>query len=92
MRGNSETYDATASGNARPFVLDRRRHGLGPRLARATWPARQALDGAWDDFPCNVLGHRWKELPASFRSRQAKAQRKVEFACARCNLRAGFTS
>lgn len=37
---------------------------------------------------CRVIGHRWVEVPVSFRGRQAT----MRFKCARCPLMGGFTN
>lgn len=73
---------------------ERRRQDLRGRLARATFPLRQALDRVLDGFPCNVplLGHDWVEIPPSLRSARARAEGRLEFACSRCSTRAGFRS
>lgn len=71
-----------------PFP-DRRRRDLRGRVARATYPVRYAVGGFIDSFPCNVIGHRWVELPDPRRRREG---RRMRFRCARCQMRAGFTN
>lgn len=76
----------------RPRGRERRDRTLGGRVARATFPARQAADEWLSGFPCNVISHRWVEIPPSLRSPRARAAGVVQFSCARCGERAGFTS
>lgn len=71
---------------------ERRRRGLRPLLARATWPVRRVVDRAIGGFPCNLVGHRWNEVPRSLRSPAARAMGRLEFACRRCSTRAGFSN
>lgn len=69
---------------------DRRRHGLGPLLARATFPARQAADEFLGGLPCSAVGHKWTEIPPSLRSKSERAAGKIPFVCRRCSIRSGF--
>lgn len=76
-------------------TTERRRRDFRGRLARATWPAREALDGFLDDLgdlPCRVLGHRWREVPELLRRSSHSDGRKMRFKCSRCFLTAGFTN
>jgi hypothetical protein len=69
--------------------IERRRRDLPGRLARATWPARRVLSGAVQNFPCNVIGHRWVEIPRAQRRTKHDDGRRMRFKCARCRLIAG---
>lgn len=40
-------------------------------------------------LPCRLLGHRWVEVPRSFRGRKGE---KMRFQCSRCNMMGGFTN
>ena len=74
---------------------DRRRHDVVGRFARATFPVRSGVDEFLDglgDLPCRVLGHRWKEVPASHLSARARDAHRMRFRCARCHLMGGFSN
>ncbi len=68
---------------------ERRRRDLRGRVARATYPVRSALGGFIDGMPCNVIGHRWAEVPDLSRRREG---RKMRFKCRRCGANGGFTN
>ena len=68
---------------------ERRRQGLGPRVARAAFPVRRAIDSFLVDFPCNVIGHRWVELRGP---RQPVGPRRMVFRCRRCSRVGGFSN
>lgn len=70
---------------------DRRRHGFVPRVARITWPARNAADEFLGAFPCNLIGHRWVEIPQSLRRSARSDGWRLRFACSRCSQQGGFT-
>jgi hypothetical protein len=61
-------------------------------MARATYPAREALAGAMEDLPCRVLGHAWVEVPESLRRSAKSDGAKMRFRCRRCSLVAGFSN
>jgi len=71
-----------------PFP-ERRRRDLRGRVARATYPVRYAVGELVDGFPCNVIGHRWVEIPDPHGRREG---RKIRFRCSRCSMTAGFTN
>jgi hypothetical protein len=71
-----------------PFP-ERRRRDLRGQVARATYPVRSAVGEFIGAFPCNVIGHRWIEVPDPRRRREG---RKVRFTCSRCSMSAGFTN
>jgi hypothetical protein len=68
---------------------ERRRRDLPGRLARATWPARRALGTFVEGLPCNVIGHKWVEIPKSLRLTKYSDGRRMRFKCSRCNMIAG---
>lgn len=68
---------------------DRRRRDVSGRLARATWPARRTFRGIVENFPCNVIGHRWVEIPRALRRTNRNDGRRMRFKCSRCGLVAG---
>jgi hypothetical protein len=72
-------------------TYERRRRGFGPRVARLTFPARRAAGEFADGFPCNLLGHKWVEIPRSVRRTQPGDPARIRFACSRCSLPADFT-
>jgi hypothetical protein len=69
---------------------ERRRRDLRGRLARATYPVRNAVGEFIDGMPCNVIGHKWVE--ASGRARRLQGDKKMHFKCSRCNAIASFTN
>jgi hypothetical protein len=69
---------------------DRRRRDLRGRVARATYPARQAVGEFILALPCRFVGHRWVEASRSVR--RERGRRKMRFKCSRCQLRAGFSN
>jgi hypothetical protein len=71
-----------------PFP-ERRRRDLRGRVARATYPVRNAVGEFIGGFPCNVIGHRWIEVPDPGRR---KENRKMRFRCSRCSMSAGFSN
>lgn len=79
-----------------PAGRDRRRRDLAGRVARATYPMRAALghsEHPVGGFLCSVLGHTTaREVPYSLRSRHARAEGLVEYACPRCGGRLGTTT
>jgi hypothetical protein len=75
---------------ATTYLFERRRRDLRGRVARASYPVRQALGEFASGFPCNVIGHRWIEVRPGFGG--VAAQGKMHFKCARCALSAGFTN
>jgi hypothetical protein len=68
---------------------ERRRRDLRGRVARATYPARSAVGEFIEGLPCNVIGHRWVEVPDPQRR---QAGRKMRFRCSRCFMTGGFTN
>jgi hypothetical protein len=68
---------------------ERRRRDLPGRLARATWPARQAIGSFVEGLPCNVIGHRWVEIPKALRRSKLSEGRHLRFKCSRCGMVAG---
>ena len=77
-------------------VPERRRRDVVGRIARATFPARFVLRESVSDFiagfPCNVIGHRWLEVPSSHLSARARTAHRMRFKCSRCFLTAGFSN
>lgn len=71
---------------------ERRRRDLVGRLARATWPAKQAFDDLTQDLPCRILGHKWVEVPATHMSARARDAHRMRFKCSRCYLTGGFSN
>ena len=69
--------------------IERRRRDLPGRMARATWPARQAVGGFVEGLPCNVIGHRWIEIPKAQRLVMFSDGKRLRFKCTRCGLIAG---
>lgn len=49
---------------------------------------KAAIAEFFDAFPCNLIGHRWREVPRSFRGRQTT----MRFQCSRCHRIGGFTN
>lgn len=78
--------------NPAAAVRDRRRHDLAGRVARATYPDREAAAGAMESLPCRLLGHRWVEVPESLRRSARSDGAKMRFRCSRCSLVAGFSN
>jgi hypothetical protein len=72
--------------------LDRRKRDVRGRLARATWPARQAVDSFLEDFPCNMIGHHWVEVPEVLRRSSRNDGKRLRFKCSRCYMTGGFSS
>ena len=68
---------------------ERRRRDLRGRVARVTYPARYAIEEFVGGLPCNVIGHRWVEVPDPVRR---QAGRKMRFECTRCYMTGGFTN
>lgn len=73
-----------------PLRRERRRRDLRGRLARATYPVRNAVGEFVDGMPCNLIGHHWVEVSRAVRL--AHADRKMHFKCSRCQMTAGFTN
>jgi hypothetical protein len=71
---------------------DRRRHDLAGRVARATYPIRFVANSWIGDFPCNIIGHHWVEIPKTFRISATSDGSKMRFKCSRCYLIAGFSN
>ena len=63
---------------------ERRRRDLPGRLTRATWPARRAVGSFVEGLPCNVIGHRWVEIPLAKRRSQFSDPKQVRFRCTHC--------
>ena len=78
------------------MTLDRRRHDIPGRILRATFPVRESLDAFLSDFPCNVIGHRWVEVPEVLRRSlyrgQVREGRRMRFRCSRCFMTGGFSN
>ncbi len=72
-----------------PTVERRHRDPLS-RVARATYPARRAFDGAVSGFPCNVIGHKWVEVPETLRRSARNDGSRLRFRCHRCGMVGGF--
>jgi hypothetical protein len=68
---------------------ERRRRDLRGRVARAAYPVRSAVGEFIGGLPCNVIGHRWVEVPDPARR---KAGKKMRFKCSRCYMSGGFTN
>ena len=68
---------------------ERRRRDLPGRLARATWPARKAVGGFVEGLPCNVIGHKWVEIPKAQRLAMFSDGKRLRFKCTRCHMIAG---
>jgi hypothetical protein len=69
---------------------ERRRRDLPGRFARATWPARHAIGSFVEGLPCNVIGHRWVEIPKSLRRSMFNDDgKRLRFKCSRCGMLAG---
>lgn len=68
---------------------ERRRRDLRGRVARATYPVRSAVGEFVEGLPCNVIGHRWVEVPDGLRRHTVH---KMRFKCSRCHLSGGFTN
>jgi hypothetical protein len=68
---------------------ERRRRDLPGRVARATWPVRRRLGTIVGNFPCNVIGHKWVEIPRALRRIKFSDSRRMRFRCSRCGLIAG---
>ena len=68
---------------------ERRRRDLSGRLARAAWPTRQAIGGFVEGLPCNVIGHKWVEIPKALRRKQFEDANRLRFKCSRCGVVAG---
>lgn len=68
---------------------ERRRHDLPGRLVRATWPARHAVSSFVEGLPCNVIGHRWVEVPRALRRTRHDDGRRLRFKCSRCGMHSG---
>ena len=71
---------------------ERRRQDLPGRIARATYPVRQALQDFIEGFPCNVVGHRWVEIPESLRRSAKSDGSRMRFQCSRCSIVGGFSN
>jgi hypothetical protein len=69
--------------------VERRRRDLRGRVARATYPMRNAVGEFIDGLPCNVIGHRWVDVS---RPAERARDRKLRFRCSRCHMTAGFTN
>ena len=69
---------------------ERRRRDLRGRIARATYPMRNAVGGFLDGMPCNVIGHKWVEVAG--RARRIQGDKRMHFKCSRCAAIAGFTN
>ena len=73
-------------------IIDRRRHDLKGRIARATYPIRESFEDFLQGFPCNVIGHHFREVPSSHLSARDRARGRMRFKCTRCFLMGGFTN
>jgi len=71
---------------------ERRRQDLFGRVARATYPAREAAGHVLEELPCRVLGHHWVEVPQTLRRSSRSDGSKLRFRCSRCFLVGGFTN
>jgi hypothetical protein len=70
-------------------VRNRRSRGLGGRVARLTWPVRmraKALSANLGDVPCQILGHKWVEIPELLRRSATSDGKRMRLRCARCYL------
>jgi hypothetical protein len=68
--------------------VERRGQDLPGRLARATYPARRAIGEFVQGLPCNVIGHKWVEIPKAER-RAYGDPRRMRFRCSRCEMITG---
>lgn len=76
-------------------TTERRRRDLAGRVARATFPIRSGIDELLDglgDLSCRIIGHAWKEVPASHLSARAREAHRMRFRCSRCHLMGGFSN
>ena len=71
---------------------ERRRRDLSGRFGRATFPARQAAQDFLEGFPCNLIGHRWVEVPEALRRSVRNDGKRLRFKCSRCYMTAGFSN
>jgi hypothetical protein len=71
---------------------ERRRRDLSGRILRAVYPARAACVAVLEGFPCNIIGHRWQEIPALLRRSGRSDGSRLQFRCRRCGLVGGFTA
>ena len=71
-------------------TAERRRRDLRGRLARVSYPLREAADDFIEGFPCNVIGHNWVEVPEILRRSARSDGKKMRFKCSRCYMTAGF--
>lgn len=52
-----------------------------------------AIQGFIEGFPCNVIGHKWHEVPLSLRvSKFNRDPDRLRFRCQRCGLMSGGTN
>lgn len=96
------TATATATGTATAtapsaWTRDRRRHTPIARLSRLTYPARSTVSSSFTSFlsgfPCNIIGHRWVEVPEILRRslyRGRVTQGRLRFRCSWCSMTGGF--
>jgi hypothetical protein len=71
---------------------ERRNRTVQGRVARATYPAREAVVEAMEDLPCRLLGHHWVEVPHSLRRSARSDGERMRFRCSRCSLVGGFSN
>ena len=70
-------------------VRERRSRGLVGRVARLTWPVRmraKALSANLGDVPCQILGHKWVEIPELLRRSATGDGKRMRLKCSRCFL------
>ena len=73
-------------------ITERRRTDVKGRVARMTFPAREALTDFIGDFPCNLIGHHWVEIPRVLRVSRHSDGARMRFKCSRCYLTGGFSN
>jgi hypothetical protein len=71
---------------------ERRDRSIPGRVARATYPTREAVVEAMQDLPCRLLGHHWVEVPPSLRRSARSDGERMRFRCTRCSLVGGFSN
>lgn len=62
------------------------------RLKEVIDNIKAAITGWLEDFPCNVVGHRWVEIPAVLRRSRKSDGHRMRFRCSRCSMTGGFSN
>jgi hypothetical protein len=50
------------------------------------------VDSFLEDFPCNMIGHHWVEVPEVLRRSSRNDGKRLRFKCSRCYMTGGFSS